>query len=144
MLRRLHQFCEDIRLHIAAVETSIERIAANAEDRAYRAEVEVRARLDAMRRQAEQSRAQMDAAAAQFGAWADAKMGESSESIAQWRMNGNVAALRDRAERAERGFAAAADLAKAALDRAEASALEAWLARQDVDIARRIASGDIG
>jgi len=86
----------------------------------------------------------MNAAAAQFGAWADAKMGESSESIAQWRMNGNVAALRDRAERAERGFAAAADLAKAALDRAEASALEAWLARQDVDIARRIASGDIG
>jgi len=57
MLRRLHQFCEDIRLHIAAVETGIERIAANAEDRAHRAEVEVRARLDTMRRHAEQNRA---------------------------------------------------------------------------------------
>jgi len=144
MVRRLDQFCDDIRLKLSNIETGLFKLRAKTEGKAERAELEVRAHLDSVRRRIEQGRAKTAAAGAEIGHWADEKMSVTSEQIAQLRMNGDATKLQGRADKADRYAAATADVAAAALDRAEAAALEAWLAWQDVKTAQRIASGDVG
>ena len=58
------------------------------------------------------------------------------------RMENQISALENRAERAERYAAATADAAFAAVDEAEWAALDAWLARQDVKSARSKQAAD--
>jgi hypothetical protein len=144
MDRSIDQFCGDIRARLVEIESGLVRLKSATEGNQVRAEVEVRAHLDSVRRRIEERSVTAAAAGAEIARWADEKMAVSNEQLGLWRVSGMVDQLRERAAKAERYAAAASDLAAAALDRAEAASLEAWLAHQDVKTAQRIAFGHVG
>src|SRR6187200_833933 len=60
-------------------------------------------------------------------------LASTDAKIAEWKTKREVAHLKSRADNAETYAAAAAVIALASVDEAEQAALEAWLARKDVE-----------
>jgi predicted nucleic acid-binding Zn-ribbon protein len=95
----------------------------------------VRNHLDKVQRRIEQGRAKVAAAQSEVNDWVDQRKVATSDKIAEWKAKRETTKLQNRADKAERYAAAAIDVAVAALDEAEQAALEAWLARQDANVA---------
>ena len=91
--------------------------------------------LDAVKRRLDLEQAKVRAAQADMKNWAEEQQAITGEKIAEWRARREIAKLQNRADRAERYAAAAAEVAVATVDEAERASLEAWLARADADYA---------
>jgi hypothetical protein len=133
MGQRIDQFCENLRLKLTNIDSNISALKAKIDARARTAEQDVRDHLDAVQRLVDQGRAKVTVAQADMKKWADEQKTFTKEKIVQWKAARDVAKLQSRAELAEAYAAAASDVAIAAVDEAERSSLEAWLARHDAD-----------
>jgi hypothetical protein len=80
-----------------------------------------------------QARAKVTAAEADVKKWMEERKASTDAKIAEWKTKREVAHLKSRADNAETYAAAAAVIALASVDEAEQAALEAWLARKDVE-----------
>jgi hypothetical protein len=136
MGKRIDQFSEDLRLKLTNVDSGLSSLKAKIDGRAEHAEQAVRSHLDSVRRRADQSRAKVAAAQAEIVTWAKDREAATGDKIAEWKAKRETAKLQDRADKAERHASATAEVAAAAVDDAEAAALEGWLARQDAKAAQ--------
>jgi hypothetical protein len=131
MSQRIDQFCEDLHLKLANIDSGLGALRANIEGKADLAEQQVRSHLEQVRRRIEQGRVKVTAAEAEIKNWVEEKKTATGDKISEWKAKREASKLQDRADRAQRYAAAAAAVAVAALEEAEEAALEAWLARQD-------------
>lgn len=136
MSERIDQFCEDLRLKLSSIESSAKLLKTRIDSSATTVEQEVRKQLDIVKRRLEQERGKLEAARDDWKKWAIERRAVSDEMIAEWKSKLEKAKLQSRATTAERYAAAAAALAVAAVDEAEQAALEAWLARKDIETAQ--------
>lgn len=133
---RIDQFCEDLRQKLTIVDSGLDGLKAKINGKALHVEQDVQSHLDRVHNRLEQGRAKVAAAQADIKEWADQKKGASADKIAEWKAKREVSKLQGRADKAERYAAAATAVAAAAFDEAEEASLEAWLARQDADLAQ--------
>ncbi len=140
--QQLDRFSESLKTKLAEANSRLDNLKAKIESKAQHADDEVRARLDQLQKRIEQDRAKVEAAQVEVKAWIEARKDETAEKIAEWKSKFEINALENRAARAERYAAATADAALAAIDEAEWAALEAWLARRDVIIAKAKQAAD--
>jgi hypothetical protein len=89
--------------------------------------------VDGVKKRIEQDRAKVTAAEADVKKWMEERKASTDANIAEWKTKREVAHLKSRADNAETYAAAAAVIALASVDEAEQAALEAWLARKDVE-----------
>lgn len=133
MSDRIDQFCENLRLKLTGIESTMETLKSNIDSATTTAEQDVRKHLEVVKRRVEQDRGKLEAARETLKKWAVERKAVSDEMIAEWKRKLEKAKLQSRAGNAERYAAAAAALAAAAVDEAEQAALEAWLARKDAE-----------
>jgi predicted nucleic acid-binding Zn-ribbon protein len=133
---RIDQFCQDLRQKLTIADSGLDGLKAKINGKALHVEQDVQNHLDRVNNRLEQGRAKVAAAQADIKEWADEKKVATSDKIAEWKAKREVSKLQGRADKAERYAAAASAVAVAALDEAEEASLEAWLARQDADLAQ--------
>jgi hypothetical protein len=128
----IDEFCGEICLKLVDIDEELRHLKITIREKAHRAEPEVRSRLEKVMKRIACNRPKVAAARAQMEDWITDKANDAlrfqSEEIAEDR----IRKLR-RAAQADRYAAACIDLAIAAVDQAERSALEAWLVRQDAN-----------
>jgi hypothetical protein len=135
-MKRIDEFCEDLRVKLGNIDNNMSVLKTKISGKAPHAEQEVRKHLDKIQTHIIQQRAKISAAQAEMKNWAEEKEAATSVKIAEWKTKHDVSRLKTRAEKAERYFAAAKEMAMAAVDEAEQAALEAWLARHEADSTR--------
>jgi predicted nucleic acid-binding Zn-ribbon protein len=133
---RIDQFSEDLRQKLTIADSGLDGLKAKINGKAAHVEQDVQSHLDRVHKRVEQGQAKIAAAQAEIKDWADEKKAATSDKIAEWKAKRNLSKLQGRADKAERYAAAASVVAVAALDEAEEAALEAWLARRDVNSAQ--------
>jgi hypothetical protein len=133
----IDQLLIEVRLKLASIDGVLDRLRSRIDIDARLAEDTVRVRLATVRIAIERDRAKLVAANALMSEWIGARTTTTSDAVAAWKAKREVAKLQSRADQAERNAAAARHVALAALDDAEGAALEAWLARHDVNSAIR-------
>ena len=137
MGQRIDQFCENLRQKLTMAESGIEGLKTKINAKEAHVEADVQSHLDRVHNRIDQGHAKVVAANAEMKAWVDQRKANTGEKIAGWKTKREVARLQGRADDAERYAAATIDVAVAAIDEAEQASLEAWLARQDADNARK-------
>ena len=135
MGQRIDQFYETLHLKLTNVDSNISALKAKIDGKVRTAERDVQDHLDAVKRRLDLEQAKVRAAQADMKNWAEEQQAITGDKIAEWRARREIAKLQNRADRAERYAAAAAEVAVAAVDEAERASLEAWLARADADYA---------
>ena len=133
MGKRIDEFCEHLRLKLTSIDNSMEALNSKIEKKAQSAEQDVQNYVDGVKKRIEQDRAKVTAAEADVKKWMEERKASTDAKIAEWKTKREVAHLKSRAENAETYAAAAAVIALASVDEAEQAALEAWLARKDVE-----------
>lgn len=135
MGQRVDQFCETLRLKLTNIDDGLEGIKAKIDAKAQRAEQDVRAHHEKVKRRIEDQRSKVAAARADMKNWVEERKAATAETIASWQAKHETKKLQNRADSAERYAAAAIEVALAAVDEAEEASLEAWLARQEANAA---------
>lgn len=135
MTKHMNEFTEDLRLKLANIESGFDALKAKIDSKAEHSEQDVRKYLDEVRHRIKQGEAKVTAAQSEMKHWVEEHKNATREKIAEWRAKRETTKLQKRADKAEQYSAAAIVLAAAALDEAERSVLEAWLARHDADVA---------
>ena len=133
---RIDQFCEDLRQKLTIADSGLDGLKAKINGKAVHVEQDVQSHLDRVHKRVEQGRAKIAAAQGDITEWAEEKKAANRDKIAEWKAKREMSKLQGRAGKAERYAAAASAVAVAALDEAEEASLEAWLARQDVNLAQ--------
>jgi hypothetical protein len=136
MSQRIDQFCEDLRLKLTNIDSSLVGLKAKIEGKAQNAEQEARSNLEKVQKRIEQNRTKVSSAQSELKNWIDEQKTATRDKIADWRAKRETSKLQTRADKGERYAAAAIVVAMAAADEAEQAALEAWLARQDANFAQ--------
>ena len=135
MGERIDQFCEDLRNKLTNIDSSLAGLKAKIDAKGKDVQADVKKHLDDVQKRMAGDQAKVKAANAKIAKWADEKKAATDAKIAEWKTKREIAKLQDRAESAEDYAVAAKVVAAAALDEAERSSLEAWLARRDADAA---------
>jgi len=135
MGQQIDQFCEALRAKLTNVDRSFDGLKAKIEGRAQSAEHDVRNQLAQVQTRIEMDRAKVSAAQGKLKGWVESRKSATADRIAAWKDQRETSKLQSRADEAEAYAAAALVVALAAVDDAEQSALEAWLARQDANSA---------
>ena len=135
MGQRIDQFCEDLRQKLTMTDSGLEGLRTKISGKAMHVEQDVQSHLDRARQRIEQGRAKVDAAHAEMKNWAEERKAITREKIAEWKEKRDLGKLQNRADNAERYATAPIDVAVAAMDEAEQASLEAWLAREDANVA---------
>lgn len=136
MGQRINQFLEPLRLKLTNLESGLDGLKTKIDTKAQHAEQDVRNHLDVVQKRIAQGRAKVTAAQSEVKNWVDEKKTITNEKIAEWKAKRETTQLQNRADKAEHYAAATIDIAVAALDEAEQASVEAWLARQDANIAQ--------
>jgi L-lactate utilization protein LutB len=136
MSERIDQFCENLRVKLTSIDSSMQALKTKVDAKSQTAEQDLRNQLESVKKRIEQDRTKVAAAQADINKWVEERKATANEKIAEWKSKLEKAKLQSRADGAERYAAAAAVVALAAMDEAEQASLEAWLARKDADSAR--------
>jgi predicted nucleic acid-binding Zn-ribbon protein len=136
MGQRIDQFCEDLRLKLTSIDSSLNGLKVKIEGKAQNAEQEARSHLERVQKRVEQDRAKVLAAQTELKNWVEERKTATRDKIAEWKTKRETSKLQNRADKAERYAAATIVVTLAAADEAEQAALEAWLARQDANSAQ--------
>lgn len=135
MSKRIDQFCEDLRVKLTNIDSSLSGLKAKIEGKVQNAEQEARSHLEKVQKRIEQNRTKVSSAQSELRNWVEEQKTATRDKIADWRAKRETSKLQTRADKGERYAAAAIVFAMAAVDEAEQAALEAWLARQDANFA---------
>ena len=133
MGHRINQFCEDLRLKLTNIDSTLGGLKTKIDGKAQNAEQEVRSHLEKVQKRVEQNRAKVSTAQTEVKNWVEERKTATRERIAEWKTKRETSKLQNCADKAERYAAGAIVVASAAVDQAEQAALEAWLARQDAN-----------
>lgn len=136
MGKRIDQFCEALHVKLTAVDKGLENIKTGIRGKAEHAELSVRDHLEQVHERIDQDRAKVASAKARAARWVEQRKAATSEQIAEWKGNHELARLQARADDCELYAEAAIAIAVNALDEAEAAVAEAYLARADADFAK--------
>jgi predicted nucleic acid-binding Zn-ribbon protein len=136
MGQRIDQFCEDLRQKLTMTDSGLEGLRTKISAKATHVEQDVQSHLDRAHERIEQGRARVTAAQTDMKNWVEERKAFTRERIAEWKQKRDLGKLQSRADSAERYAAAAVDVAVAAMDEAEQASLEAWLAREDANVAQ--------
>jgi hypothetical protein len=130
----IDEFCGEICLRLVDIDEELRHLKITIREKAHHAEPEVRSRLEKVMKRIACNQPKVAAARAQVEDWIKANdaLRFQNDEIPEDR----ISKLRPAAE-ADRYAAACIDLAIAAVDEAERSALEAWLVRQDANSSQR-------
>ncbi len=133
--QQIDRLYENLKVKLAKAESRLDSLKTKIEEKAQYADQDVRAHLDQLEKRIGQDRSKISAAQTLAKEWAESQKNATAAKIAGWKAKRDIGALQNRADRAERYAAAEIDIALAAVDDAEQAALEAWLARRDVNAA---------
>jgi hypothetical protein len=136
MNEKIESFCKELHTKLDGVEKRIKDLNAGAKGATEKAKVEAKAQLAALENRAKDQRAKVQSAEAKAKAWVEEKKTATSEKIAAWKAQRDTNKLAAHAEITEQYAVASMQLAAAAVDEAERSAVEAVVARMDADTAQ--------
>jgi hypothetical protein len=136
MGQRIDQFCEDLRQKLTMTDSGLEGLRTKISTKAAHVEQDVQSHLDRAHERIEHGRAKVTAAQTDMKNWVEERKAFTRERITEWKQKRDLGKLQSRADKAERYAAAAVDVAVAAMDEAEQASLEAWLAREDANVAQ--------
>lgn len=136
MGHKIDQFSETLRVKLTNIDSSFDNLKTKIDRNAQRAEQEVHGHLENLQQRIERDHDKVLAAKAEVKDWAENRKNDTEAKVADWKAKHETNKLQKRADKAERYAAAAVNLAMAAVDEAEQAALEAWLARQDANVAQ--------
>ena len=135
MYPHIDAFCGDICLKLVDIDEELRYLKITIREKARHAEPEVRSQLEKVMKRIASNQPRVAAARAQVEHWIKDKAKDSLRF-----RNDEIPEDRNRklkwAAEADRYAAACIDLAIAAVDEAERSALEAWLVREDANSSR--------
>ncbi len=136
MAQRIDQFYEDLRAKLTKIDSNLHDLQAKIDEKAQHVEEDGQKHLDSVRKRIEQNRASAAAARDEVKGWMESRKDATADKIAAWKANHESSKLQRYADQAERYAAAVITVALADVDEAEKAALEAWLARQEADMAQ--------
>ena len=136
MSERIDQFCEDLRLKLNKIDEGLSEVKSKITADSAHAEQDVRSHADRVQQRIAQNRDTVASARVEMKSWLEERKDATREKIAEWKARRETNKLEDRAAEAEGYAEAAIAIAAAALDDAEHAAIEAWLARNDVNAAK--------
>jgi chromosome segregation ATPase len=119
MSQRIDQFCEDLRLNLTKIDSSLSGLKAKIEGKAQNAEQEARSHLEKVQKRIEQNRTKLSSAQSELKNWVEEQKTATRDKVAEWRTKRETSKLQTRADKGERYAAAAIVVAMAAADEAE-------------------------
>jgi hypothetical protein len=137
MSAKVDEFCDKLRDRLNAIEVKLQSVKEDIRAMPGQAEKIVRGKLDEARARLQAQKAHIDQTRSNLQAWAQQKMAETKETVAQWQAKREVNKLNARADRAADYAVAAVAFAAAMIDEAETAVLDAVVARREADAAKQ-------
>ena len=136
MSEQIDKFCEDLRANITMIDNNLRAVKARAEGKADEAERAARQQLEAVQKKIDAAKSAVEAAKPKINKWIDSQKTTAQSKIAEWKAKGDEKSLQLRSDMANSYANAMSVIASSAVDEAAKAALEAWLARYDVEASR--------
>jgi uncharacterized phage infection (PIP) family protein YhgE len=133
MNQTIDNFCNQLRSKINDADKRLKDLKASADHASQKAKDEAMAQLDRLENSAKEQQARIEASKAKIKDWVQEKKTMTDDKIAEWKSQRQVKKLADRADDAESYASAAIEIAIASVDEAERAAVEAIVARMDLD-----------
>lgn len=133
MSERVDQFCDELRLHLNALEKQVDNVKSSLQSLPEQGEQALQKSLNETRSKIEAQRKKVEQAQASLKSRAESKITQAKDAINEWKDKREVNKLNSRADRAEQYAADAVYIAIAALDEAEEAIVDAVMARIDAE-----------
>ena len=136
MSTQIDQFCDDLRINMTMIDENLRVVKAKALGKADEAERAVRQQMEVLQKKIDTTKAAVEAAKPKIDKWVEAQKTVAQSKIAEWKAKGDEKSLQLRSDMANSYANAMSVIASSAVDEAAKAALEAWLARYDVEASR--------
>ena len=136
MSAQIDQFCENLRSNITMIDDNLRAVKAKAVGKADEAERAARQQMESLQKKIDAAKAAVEAAKPKINKWVEAQKNTAQNKIAEWKSKGDEKSLQMRADMADAYANAMSTVASSAVDEAAKAALEAWIARYDVEASR--------
>jgi predicted nucleic acid-binding Zn-ribbon protein len=138
---QIDQFCENLRSNMTMIDDNLRAVKAKAVGKADEAERAARQQMESLQKKIDAAKAAVEAAKPKIDKWVEEQKSTAQSKIAEWKAKGDEKSLQMRADMADAYASATSTVASSAVDEAAKAALEAWIARYDVEASRLRGAG---